>query len=84
MVKTLHHFYAMLSQIMGYLEEINPDVQRGRVARHEVLANLAQYDQMLYKKRREASQATLNAFFSKASLPEASSSMSTGGFTSVT
>ena len=29
---------------------------------------------MLYKKRREAFQATLDAFFSKASLPEVSAS----------
>ena len=37
-----------------------------------MLYDLALYDQMLYEKRREASQATLDAFFSKASLPEAS------------
>ena len=37
-----------------------------------MLANLAQYDRMPYEKRREASQATIDAFFSKASLPEAS------------
>ena len=36
-----------------------------------MLSDLAQYDQMLYKKRREASQATLDAFCSKALLPEA-------------
>ena len=34
-------------------------------------AKLAQYEQFLYEKRREASQATLDAFFSKASLPDA-------------
>ena len=59
----------------------------------KLLSDLALYDQMLYEKRREASQATFDAFFSKASLPEASVSSelpasdepqpgtSTGGFT---
>ena len=37
-------------------------------------AVMAQYKQLLYEKRRDASQATLDAFFSKASLPEASAS----------
>ena len=39
-----------------------------------MLSDLAQHDQMLYEKRREASQATLDAAFWKASLPEASAS----------
>ena len=39
-----------------------------------MLANLAQYDQMLYEKRRETSQATRNTFFSKASPLDASAS----------
>ena len=57
------------------------------------MSNLAHYEQLLYEKRREATQATLDAFFSRASLPEASASddpltsnepqpsTSTGGFT---
>ena len=38
------------------------------------MANLAHYEQLLYEKRREATQTTLDAFFRKASLPEASAS----------
>ena len=70
-----------------YLEEVNPDVEQAGLVRHKVLSDLAQYDQMLYEKRKEASQATLDASFSKASLPEVSASdepqpsTSTGGFT---
>ena len=37
-------------------------------------ANLAQYEQHLCEKRRGATQATLDVFFRKASLPEASAS----------
>ena len=59
---------------MDYLEGFDPNVERAGPARHKVSAVLAQYDQLLYEKRREASQATLDAFFSKASLPEASAS----------
>ena len=43
--------------------------------RRRVLANAAYYEQLLLEKRREATQATLDAFFKrKASLPEASTS----------
>ena len=60
-----------------------------RAGRTKVLSDLARYEQILYKKRKEATQATLDAFFSRASLPEASASdepqpsTSTGGFTHV-
>ena len=59
---------------MGYLEEIDPDVERAGLARRKVSAVLAQYAQLPYENRREASWVTLNASFSKASLPEASAS----------
>ena len=57
------------------------------------MSNLAHYEQLLYKKRREATQVTLDAVFSIVSLPEDSTSdkppasdepqpsTSTGGFT---
>ena len=38
------------------------------------MADLAHYEQLLYEKRREAKQATLDAFFSRVSFPEASAS----------
>ena len=66
-VTILQRFYAMLSQTTDYLKEIDHDVKQTGPDRHKVLS-----DQMLYEKRKEASQATLDAFFSKASLPEAS------------
>ena len=73
-VKILQCFYVKLSDAMNYLEEVDPDVEQAGLARLKVLSDLALYDRMLYDKRREASQANLDAFFSKVSLPEASAS----------
>ena len=58
---------------MDYLEEVDPDVEQAGLSRCKVMSNLAHYKQLLYEKRREAAQTTLDAF-SKVSLPEASAS----------
>ena len=85
-VNILHRFYAKLSNAMNYLEEVNLNVESAGLARRKVLSDLALYDQMLYEKKREASQAALDVFFSKVSLPESSANdepqpiTSTGGF----
>ena len=92
-MKILQHFIGIMTQELDYLEEVDPDYRRAGLMRRRVMANLAHYKQLLYEKRREATQATLDAFFWKASLPEASASTephtsdepqpgpSTGGFT---
>ena len=78
-----------LNDTMDYLE-IDPNVERAGLARHKVAVDLAQYDQLLYEKRRDACQATLRDFFLTASCPEAPAnnepqpSTSTGGFTRFT
>ena len=64
----------MLNQTMDYLEEIDPNVEQAGLAGCKVAVDLAQYDQLLYEKRRDACQATLDTFFSKASHPEAPAS----------
>ena len=51
---------------MDYLEEVDPDVEWAELVRHNVLSDLELY------KRKEASQATLDRFFLKASLADAS------------
>ena len=72
-VKILQHFIREMNRGLDYLEEVDPDYERAGLTRRRVMANLAYYEQLLYEKR-EAAQATLNAFFRKASLPEASTS----------
>ena len=59
---------------MNYLEEIDPNVEQAGLARHKVVVDLIQYDKLLYEKRRYTCQATLDAFFSRASLPKAPAS----------
>ena len=59
---------------MDYLEEVNPDVKHAGVLRRKVLSDVAHYEQLLYEKRREATEVTLDAFFWRVSLPEASAS----------
>ena len=95
-VKSLQRFFGTVNLAMDYLEEIDPNVKRAGLMRHKVAAVLPQDYQLLYEKRRDKSLATLDAFFSKASLLEASASdepptrdepqpgMSTGGFACVT
>ena len=61
----------MMNQAMDYLEEVDPDVEQAGLSRRKVMADLAQFEELLYEKRGEATQATLNAFFSRVSLPEA-------------
>ena len=73
-VKILQHFLVMMNQGLDYLEEMDPDYKRAGLTRCRVMATLAHYEQLLYDKRREATQATLDAFFWKTSLPEASAS----------
>ena len=70
----LQHFYGLINQVMNYLEEVDPDVEQAGLSRRKVMPDLAHYEQLLYEKRREAMQATLDAFFSRVSLPEASAS----------
>ena len=73
-VKILQRFFRIVSLGMDYLEEVDPDIEWAGLTRHRVMSNLAHYEQLLYEKRREATQATLDAFFSTVSLPEASTS----------
>ena len=74
MVKILQRFDGMLNDVMDYLEEADPDVEWGRLSRSKMMADLAHYEHLLYEKRREATQAALDAFFLRVSLPEASAS----------
>ena len=73
MVKVLQRFYGMLNDVMDYLEEVDPDVEWAGLSRRKVMADLGHHEQLLYEKRREATQATLCAF-STESLPEAAAS----------
>ena len=66
-MKILQHFSGIINQGLDYLEEVDPDYER-------VMANLALYEQLLYKKGREATHANFDAFFRKASIPEGSAS----------
>ena len=59
---------------MDYLEEVDSDVEQAGLSTRKLMSDLAHYKQLLYEKRREATQATLDAFFSKVLLPEASAS----------
>ena len=70
--KILQRLLGIMNQGLDYLEEVDPDYERAGLTRCRVMVNLAHYVQLLYEKRREAMQATLDAFFRKASLPEAS------------
>ena len=72
-MKILQRFLGIMTQGLDYLEEVDPDYQWAGLMRRRVMANLA-HEQLLYEMRREATQATLDAFFRKASLPEASAS----------
>ena len=72
-VNILQHFYRLINQAMDYLE-VNPDVEQSGLSSCRVMSDLAHYEHLLYDKRREATQATLDAFFSLVSLPEASAS----------
>ena len=73
-MKILQRFTEIMIQGLDYLEEVDPDYERAGLTRHTVMDNLAHYKQLLYKKREEATQATLDAFFRKASLPQVSAS----------
>ena len=64
----------MLNDMMDYLEEVDHDVEWAGLSRRKVMANLAHYERLLYEKRREATQAIPDAFFSRVLLPEASAS----------
>ena len=74
MVKILQRFFGIINQGMGYLEKVDPDIEWAGLARRRVMSNLAHYEYLLYEKRREVTQTTLNAFFSRVLLPEASAS----------
>ena len=63
----------MLYDMMDYLEEVDPDVEWAGLSRHKAMSNLAHHEQ-LYVKKRKAIQATLDAFFLRVSLSEASAS----------
>ena len=74
-VKILQGFFGLLNQALDYMEEMDPDYERVGLRRHRMLAEAAHYEQLLYEKRREAMQSTLDSFFRrKTSLPEASAS----------
>ena len=61
--KILQHFYGRLNDVMDYLEEVDPDVEQVGLSRRKVMADLAHYEQLLYDEKREATQATPDAFF---------------------
>ena len=73
-VKILQRCYGMLNQTMDHLEEVDPDVEWTGLSRRKVMSDLAHYEQLPYKKVWEATQTPLDAFSSRASLPEASAS----------
>ena len=58
-VKIMQHFYGLINQVMDYLEEVNPDIKWAGLSRRKLMSYMAHYEQLLYKKRREATLATL-------------------------
>ena len=93
-VKILQGVFGLLNQVLDYMEEMDPDYEQAGLTRCRMLAGASHYEQLLYEKRREAMQSTLNSIFKReASLPEASASnepltsdepqqgTSTGGYT---
>ena len=60
-VKILQRFYRMLNEGMDYLEDVNPDVEWARLSRRKVMSDLDHYEQLLYEKRREATQPILES-----------------------
>ena len=68
----LQRYFGIINQGMDHLEEVDPDFERAGIARRRAMADLAHYKHLLYEKKREATQATLDAFFSRVSLPEVS------------
>ena len=60
--------------MLDYLKEVDPDIKWAGLSRRMVMADLVHYEQLLYEKRRKTTQATLDAFFWRVSLPEASAS----------
>ena len=71
-VKILQCFFKIINQGMDYLEEVDPDFEQAGLTKRRVMSYLAHYKHLLYEKSREATQAILDAFFSRVSLPEAS------------
>ena len=87
-IKFLQGFFGLLNEALDYMEEMDPDYKQAGLTRHRMLAEASHYEQLLYEKRREAMQSTLDNFFKrKAPLPEASArdppqpGTSTGGHT---
>ena len=71
----LQRFFGMLNEALDYLDEVDHDYERAGLTRRRMLANAAHYEQLLHKKRREATQPILDSFFRReTSLPEASTS----------
>ena len=53
-MKILQCFTGIKIQGLGYLEEVDPDYKRAELTRRRIVATLAHYEQVVYKKRREA------------------------------
>ena len=88
MVKILQVFYGLLNQALDYMEEMDPDNEQAGLKRRRMVAQASHYEQLLYEKKRQAMQSTLDSFFKrKAPLSQASVSdkpqpgTSTGGYT---
>ena len=73
-VLILQCFFGMLSNMLDYLEKVDPDYEHVGLTRCRVMADLAHYKQMLFEKRRASMQSTINSWFKKKkpSHPEAS------------
>ena len=55
---------------MDYMEDIDLNVERARITRRKMTSLMAQYKQLIFEKRRDASQAKLDAFFRRPLLDE--------------
>ena len=62
-VKHLQEFQRRINSALSYLEEIDPNVERSGMVRRKITAAVAQYDQLLYEKRRDAQQSRIDKFF---------------------
>ena len=61
--KILQCFLGITNQGLDYLEEVEHDYEWAGLTRCRVMDNLARYEQLLYEKRREATQATLDVVY---------------------
>ena len=61
--KNLQELFKMFNSTMDYMEDIDPNVEWAGITRCKMTALMAQYEQLLFGKRRDASQVKLGTFF---------------------